>query len=254
MGLDLAVRAHRTHGELGDFVVKVNETFDDDAAVADAATGHGVVPGLRHVSRAVDLALALAGAAHHGLDDAGIPDARVDGGLQLGQRVAELVGAGGHAQRLGGQAADAFAVHREAGGAGRGNHAHHARVFQLLQHGRGDGLDLGHHQRGLLGLDERLELVGVAHGDGARVVRHLLAGGVLVAVDGDGLDAQALQGDQHLLAELAGAEQHHAGGGRGQGGAEGGHARARKNGVENNRSTVSHPGPVSPTGTAAPPG
>jgi hypothetical protein len=166
----------------------------------------------------------------------------VDGGLQLGQRVAELVGAGGHAQRLGGQAADAFAVHREAGGAGRGNDAHHARVFQLLEHGRGDGLDLGHHQRGLLGLDQRLELRRVAHGDGARVVRHLLAGRVLVAVDRDGLHAQALQGDQHLLAEFTGAEQHHAGGGGGKGGAEGGHGRKskRKTG-KSNRRTVSHP-------------
>jgi hypothetical protein len=119
-------------------------------------------------------------------------------------------------------------VHRQAGGAGRGNHAHDARVFQRLQRLRGDGLDLGHHEHGLLGLDERLELRGVAHGDGAGVVGHLLAGRVLVAVDRDGLDAEALQGDQHLLAELAGAEQHHAGGGGGKGGAEGGHGRSRK--------------------------
>jgi PAS domain S-box-containing protein len=38
---------------------------------------------------------------------------------------------------------------------------------------------------------------------------------MVVAVDGDRLDAQALQRDQHLLAEFAGAEQHHAGGVRG---------------------------------------
>jgi hypothetical protein len=49
------------------------------------------------------------------------------------------------------------------------------------------------------------------------VVRHLLAGRVLVAVDGDGFHAQALQRDQHFLAELAGAQQHDFGGGRGEG-------------------------------------
>ena len=213
----------RAHGQQRDLVVEVDEALDDHAAMAHAAAGHRVVPGLLHVGRAVDLALALARAAHHRLDDAGVADAGVDRRLQLGQRIAELVGAGRHAQRLGGQAADAFAVHREARGARGRDHAHHAGVFQLLQHRRGDGLDLGHHQMRLLGLDQRLELRRVAHRDGARMVRHLLAGRVLVAVDRDGLDAQALQRDQHLLAEFAGAEQHHAGGGGGKGGSEGRH-------------------------------
>jgi hypothetical protein len=63
--------AARAHGQQGDFVVEVDEAFDDDAPVAHAAAGHGVVPGFLHVGRAVDLALALARAAHHRLDDAG---------------------------------------------------------------------------------------------------------------------------------------------------------------------------------------
>ena len=52
---------------------------------------------------------------------------------------------------------------------------------------------------------------------------NLLAGGVVVAVHGDGLHAQALQRDQHLLAELACAEQHDLGGMGRERGAEGCH-------------------------------
>ena len=54
-----------------------------------------------------------------------------------------------------------------------------------------------------LGLDQRLELGRVAHGDGARMVRHLVAGRVVIAVYSDGFHAQALQRYQHLLAKLA---------------------------------------------------
>jgi hypothetical protein len=57
---------------------------------------------------------------------------------------------------------------------------------------------------GFLGLDQRAQLRRVAHGDGAGVVRHLLAGGVVVAVHRDGFHAQALQRDQHFLAQFAG--------------------------------------------------
>src|SRR5665811_1364580 len=106
-----AVACTGAHREQGDLVVKVDEAFHNHPAVAHAPTGQGVVPGLLHVGRRVDLALPLAGAAHHRLDDAGVADAGIDGRLQLGQRVAELVGTGGQTQRLGGQTADAFTVH-----------------------------------------------------------------------------------------------------------------------------------------------
>ena len=66
----------------------------------------------------------------------------------------------------------------------------------------------------------------VGHRDDVRAVRDLMAGRVRVAVDGDGLDAESLQRDDHFLAELAAAEQHHAGGGRGERGAEGNHRAA----------------------------
>jgi len=47
-----------------------------------------------------------------------------------------------------------------------------------------------------------------------------MAGRVGVAVDRDHLDAEPLQRDDHFLAELAGAQQHHAQRARRQGGAQ----------------------------------
>ncbi|MNK95658.1 hypothetical protein D3C87_1159050 [compost metagenome] len=223
----LAIGAHGAHGQQGDFVVEVDEAFHDHTAVAHAAAGHGVVPGGLDALGAVDLALALAGAAHHRLDHARVADAAVDGGLEFLERIAELVRAGRQGQRLGGQAADALAVHGQPCGTGGGNHADHAGGFQRLQHRGGDGFDLGHHQIRALGLDQGLQLLAVAHRDGAGMVRHLLARRILVAVHGDGFHAQPLQCDQHFLAELAGAEQHHFGGGGGEGRSEGGHGGAK---------------------------
>ncbi len=51
-------------------------------------------------------------------------------------------------------------------------------------------------------------------------MRHLHGGRVGVAVDDDGLDAQPLELDHDLLAQLSAAQQHDADGGRRQGGAE----------------------------------
>ena len=222
--LDLAVGAERAHRQQRDLVVEVDEALDDDAAVTDPTARHRVVPGRLDILRTVEPALALAGAAHHRLDHAGIADAGVDRRLQLLERVAEAVGAGRQAERLGGEAADALAVHRQARGAGGRDDAHDALGLQPLQLGRGDGLDLGHHQVGPLGLDQRAQLRRIAHRDRAGVVRDLLAGRVVVAVDRDRLDAEALQRDQHFLAELAAAEQHDAGGMGGQRGSDRFHA------------------------------
>jgi len=133
-------------------------------------------------------------------------------GLQLGQRVTETVGAGGQAQGFSGQTANTFTVHGQTRGAGRGNAGDDACGLQLFQHGRGNGLYLGHDQIGLDLFDQRLELSRIAHGDGARMMGHLLARRVFIAVHGNGFHAQALQGNQHFLAQLAAAQQHDFGG------------------------------------------
>ncbi len=80
----------------------------------------------------------------------------------------------------------------------------------------GDRLDFGHDDVRPLLLDQALQRGGVGHRDHVRAVRDLVARRVRVAVDGDGFHAQALQRDDDFLAEFAAAEQHDAGGGRGQ--------------------------------------
>jgi hypothetical protein len=50
VGFDAAILGLGAHGQQGDLVVEVDEALDDDAAVAHAAAGHGVVPGFLHVA------------------------------------------------------------------------------------------------------------------------------------------------------------------------------------------------------------
>jgi hypothetical protein len=57
-------------------------------------------------------------------------------------------------------------------------------------------------------------------------VRHLHGGRVGIAVDGDHLDAEALQFDDDFLAEFPGAEEHGLGGSGRERGADAGHARS----------------------------
>ena len=80
---------------------------------------------------------------------------------------------------------------------------------------------------GHLGRDHAREDVGIGHRDDVTAVGHLHGRGIGVAVDGDDLDAQPLQLDGNLLAELTGAEEHDADGGVGEGGTEAmGHSEA----------------------------
>ncbi len=65
-------------------------------------------------------------------------------------------------------------------------------------------------------LDQPTQRDAVGHRDHVRAMRDLMAGGVRVAVDRDDLDPQSLQRDDHFLAELAAAEQHDLGRGRGK--------------------------------------
>jgi hypothetical protein len=69
-------------------------------------------------------------------------------------------------------------------------------------------------------LDQRAQRGAVGHVDHVRAMRDLLAGSIGVAIDGDHLDAESLQRDDHFLAELAGAQQHDAQGAGGQGGSD----------------------------------
>ena len=69
-------------------------------------------------------------------------------------------------------------------------------------------------------LDKARQRGPVGHRDDVRAVRDLVPRRVRIAIDGDRLDAEPLQRDDDFLAELAAAEQHDAGGGRGERGAD----------------------------------
>jgi len=215
--VDGAVGATGPHRELGDLVVEAHEALDDHPSGIDAPAAGRVVPGGLDVLRAVDLRLALAGGGHHRLDDARVADrgitvAAVDGRAQFPQAAGETVGRGRQAEFLGSQPPDALAVHRQPGRAGGRDHPRQPFTLDLHQRRRGNRLDLRHHQVGLLLLDERAQRNRIGHVDHVRAVGHLVPGCIRVAIDRDDLCAKALQRDDHFLAELAGAQQHHAGG------------------------------------------
>ena len=219
VGLDLARRADGADGQQGDLEVEVDAALDDDQRRLHATSGEGVIPGRADVGRRLDIGLALSRRAHHRLDEAGVADRR-RAGLQRLAAARERIGAGRQAEVLGGQPADALAVHGQLGGAGGRDADGVAGRFHLGQHLGGDGLDLRHDQVRALQRDDGLQRRRVGHGHDVAAVRHLHGRGVGVAVDADHLDPQPLQRDGHFLAELAAAQQHHAGGVGGERGAE----------------------------------
>jgi len=210
MGFHLAVLVQGTYGEQGDFIVEVDEALDDRPPLVDSAAGGGIVPGTGQVFLAVDLALSLAGGGHDRFHHAGVADTalafhRRAQGLE---GIGEGVGRGGQLEFFRGQTTDAFAVHGEMGGARGGNHAAEAGGFQFHQGFGGDGFDLGHHELRFLRVDQSGEDIARGHVDGLRTVRHLVAGGAVVAVHRDDLHAQALQGDDDFLAQFSRAQHH----------------------------------------------
>jgi hypothetical protein len=196
------------HREQGDLVVEGIEGLDDDLAGAGAAAGLRVLPRPGDVILAPDQALAVPGGRHHRLDHARQAERR-DRGTILVHRGREAVPRRGQLQLLGGQPADALAVHGQPRGAGGGDHCP-AFLLELLQRRRVDGLDLGDDEVRLLQLDDAPDLGAVEHADDVRAMRHLHGRRVGVAVHGDHLDAQALRLDHHFLAELARAQQQQA--------------------------------------------
>ncbi len=106
------------------------------------------------------------------------------------------------------------------GGTRRGDDGAETVGLDAHQFVGGDGLDLRHEQMRALLLDQGAQGLGVGHVDDMGAVGDLLGGGVGVAVHRDGLHAQPLKLDDHFLAQLAGAQQHHPDGGRRQRGAE----------------------------------
>ena len=144
----------------------------------------------------------------------------VDPDLQFVQAIGKGIARGRQFQLFRRQAADALAVHGELRRAGGGDHFRQPGPLDFRQHVGGDGLDLGHDEVRLFLLHQRAQGRAVGHVDDMGAVRHLMAGRIGVAIHRDDFHAQALQGDDHFLAQFAAAEQHDAGGGGAQWGAD----------------------------------
>ena len=181
------------HGELRNLVIKIDEALDDDLARAGASAFLGIVPSRVDVGFGADDALPMTAGTHDGFDHARHAD-DLHGLAEFLFRRGEAVGRGGEAQFLGGEAADAFAVHRQPGSFGRRDDVV-ALFFQLEESLGGDGLDFRDNVVGLFTFDDFAQRLAVEHGDDVGAVCHLHGGRVGVFVEGDDLDAVALEFD-----------------------------------------------------------
>jgi hypothetical protein len=105
---------------------------------------------------------------------------------------------------------DAFAVHRQLRGARGGNHFGETVGFDLGKRVGGDGFDLRHDQMRALLLDQRAQGGAVGHVDHVAAMRDLMTRRIRITVDRDHFHAEALQRDDHFLAQFARAQQHYA--------------------------------------------
>ncbi|MNY08779.1 hypothetical protein D3C86_1416500 [compost metagenome] len=214
------------HGQQGDFVVEIDEAFDDHPTFTGTATFLGVVPGFLHVIDAAQQALALARGTHDRLDHARETEV-FNGFAVVLEGVGEVVRRGRQVQLFSGQATDAFAVHGQLRGAGGRDHGE-AFGLQFHQGRGGDGFDFRDDEVRLLGFDHGTQGSTIEHVDHVAAVRHLHGRRVGVAVHGNHFNAQALQLDHHFLAQLATATHQYAGRGRRQWGSDTGHLKVLK--------------------------
>ena len=192
-----------TYREKRDFIVEIDEPFDDHASGSRPTSFLRILPGPVDLFGRTDDALPVSRRAHYRLHDARRPDLP-DGFDELLVVGSETVRRSRDAEFLGSQPADAFAIHREAGGPGRRDHVV-AFLFQFQQRIRSDRLDLGNNIVGLFLLDDGAQLRPVEHRKHVRAMSYLHGGSVRVTVQRDDFDAVPLQLDGDLLAQFAGA-------------------------------------------------
>ncbi len=225
VGGDTAVGAARPDCEQRDLEVEIDAALHDYPRQLHAASRERVVPGRAYPVRRLDIALSLARRRHHRLDEAWVADRR-SRPRQLFGAGAERIRRGGQAKLLGSEATDAFPVHGQLHSPGRRDDDCQTVGLYARQFVGGDGLDLWHDDVRTFGLDNAAQRRRVGHRHYVGAVSNLLGRRTLVAIDGDGLDAEPLQLDHHLLAELAGAQQHDLDGGGRAGRAETDHGAA----------------------------
>ena len=207
-----ALAAPLLHGEQRDLVVEVDELLHDHHASIAAHVGHGVLPGLGDVGLGAHHRLTLAAAAHGGLHHAGQAGAGLvqNGGLQRLGACGVGVASGGQTQFTRGQIANGVAVHGHVRGKGAGHHTE-ARLLQLQQLARADGLDLGHDEVRLVTLRHAANGRAVQHVDHLVRVGHLHGGRIGIAIHGHYAAPKPLGADREFLAKFTRAEQQNGG-------------------------------------------
>ena len=130
------------------------------------------------------------------------------GGGQRIQAVGKDIRRGRQGQCFCGQAANAFAVHGEMGGARGRNHLGEASGFDGEQGFGGDRFDFRHDQVRFFLLYQRAQGCRIAHIHDMGAVCDLMARRIRITIHRDDFNAQALQSEDDFLAKLTCTEQH----------------------------------------------
>ena len=209
------------HSEQGDFIIKIDKTFDNDARFPRAATRLGIAPNARDIGLRMGRALPFARGGHDGFDDAGQANL-VHGGAAFGLAISETIGRGGQAQILRCKSPDALAVHGDLRGARRGNDGE-AFGLKCAQCVRSNRLYFRDDQIRPLFFGNFPQSLSVQHIDDIGAVGDLHGGRIGIAVHGNDFDAQPLQLNHNFLTQLPTAAHHDFGGTRGEGSSESDH-------------------------------
>ena len=192
------------HGQQRDLVVEVDEALDDHAARRRRGRRSARSPRPRRCRRRVRTRLwplpedDITGLTTHGRPIVG------DRGAVVLERVDEAVGRGRQAERFRGEAADAFAIHRQARGARGRDHPRVCVPRSANSCSSSTSVCVwiasisGHDQVRPLARDQRAHGVAVEHVQHVAAMRDLHRRRVGVAVGGDHFHAEALQFDARL--------------------------------------------------------
>ena len=205
--------------ELGDFVVEIDKSLDDDLPLAGTSAFLGIGPGLGDVAFCFHSALTFSGAAHDRLNHTWQADLGNGGAIGfLG--VGKAIGGGFEPEFLGSKPPDAFTVHCQLRRSRIRDHGGHPLGFQCRQRVGSNRFDLRNHKMGSLGFDHCAKSIAIQHRQHMRSVGHLHGWGIRVGINSDHFDAIALEFDHDLLTQFAGAAQKDLGCRGGKGGAD----------------------------------
>ncbi len=216
--------ANVAHGQQRDFVIEVDKAFNDHATLAGTTAFLRVIPGFLNVIDTLEQALPFTRRTHDRLDHT--REAEVFDGLAVRlEGVGKVVRRGRQLQLFSGQTANAFTVHGQLRST-RGRN--HREAFGLKLHKRsgGDGFDFRDDKVRFFKLDDSAQGNTVKHVDHMAAMSDLHRRRVLVTVNSDHFNAQALQFDHDFLAQFAAAAEQYASRGRRQWSSDSGHLKS----------------------------